>query len=103
MEYYAHIYGGVKEPLIHHLLRTADLAENFGDEFQCGKIMRQIGLLHDIGKHSSTFQNVLKGKETHIDHAIVGGNVYAEIGPQYNADRFLQMIISNVITAHHTN
>lgn len=55
-----------------HLSRVSALASNFGRELNIEKEAALAGLFHDFGKYSQRFQNVLCGKEIHIDHALPG-------------------------------
>lgn len=96
MEFYAH----PNELLINHLLATADLAEEFGHEFGSSKVTRQLGLLHDVGKHTEAFQNVLKKKEFKKDHAIIAGKVYIEHG---NIDsNWMKRQLALIMACHHS-
>ena len=58
-EYYAHKYQNQKELLIDHLHETADLADAYASDFGSGAVGKQLGLLHDVGKHTKNFQKVL--------------------------------------------
>lgn len=96
MEFYAHD----NELLIHHLTTTADLAEEFGSDFSNDKIARQLGLLHDIGKHTAAFQDVLHGKAHKKDHAIVAAKTYIEHGIVDNT--FMRRQLALIMASHHS-
>ena len=101
-EYYAHKYNGHQEPLIDHLNKTAELAEAFASEFGSGAVGRQMGLLHDIGKHTAKFQAVLDRRLTGINHAVVGAEVYFDRHrPEIIPNRELAMMICMCINCHH--
>jgi len=72
--YFAHSRGagGHPEPLRVHLARVAELAGVFASVF--GEQQRAVaaGLLHDLGKYGSLFQQVLEGKASHVDHWSAG-------------------------------
>jgi len=72
--YFAHSLGagGHPEPLRVHLARVAELAGVFASVF--GEQPRAVaaGLLHDLGKYGSLFQQVLEGKASHVDHWSAG-------------------------------
>ncbi len=53
-----------------HMTAAAQLAQRFGAEVSMPKRARVAGLLHDFGKCSEAFQNVLNGTAANIDHAI---------------------------------
>lgn len=55
-----------------HLSRVSALASEFGKALDLEKEAALAGLFHDFGKYSQRFQNVLSGKEIHIDHALPG-------------------------------
>lgn len=58
------------EPLEAHLLRVADLAEQFAHKFEAGDWGRLLGLWHDLGKYSTKFQTYLRqqnGFEAHLE------------------------------------
>ena len=102
-EYFAHTNGDKWETLLEHLFRTADLAEQYSDEFGSASIGRQIALLHDVGKHTRYFQKVLSRKLIGVDHAIVGAEVYYSLcGEGYIPNRKLAMIICMCIACHHS-
>ena len=104
MEYYAHISNsGTRELLIDHLNFVADFAQENGQSFHSGGICRQLGLLHDIGKCSQKFQDVLNGKEKHQDHAVVAGFLYADIMKQAKTLPCTLLCFADlVMAAHHS-
>ena len=50
---------GFQETNQSHLLKTSHLAQQFGAEIHKADEARLCGLLHDFGKYSQRFQNVL--------------------------------------------
>lgn len=100
MEFYAHTSKDGNELLSDHLIKTAELSKQYAAEFDNEKIGFQIGILHDVGKFTEKFQNVLKHKETKIDHAIVGAIIYFNHGNIES--KFMKRIISGIIAAHHS-
>lgn len=95
MEYYAKNKNekGHQETVEHHLRRTSELCYSFGKNFNEEKLCEIIGLLHDSGKYTKTFQEVLKGKEKHVNHALVG----AKLISNKNKD------LGSIIAGHHTS
>ncbi|MDD6269899.1 MAG: CRISPR-associated helicase Cas3' [Oscillospiraceae bacterium] len=63
---------GKSEPLEEHLKKTAILAEYFASAFGEGNAGKLMGWLHDMGKASELFQNVLKHHEHNVNHAAAG-------------------------------
>lgn len=103
-EYFAHTSGSDShnnEKLIDHLLLTADLAEANGLAFHNGKVCRQLGLLHDVGKRTENFQQVLEKKKVKQDHAIVAAIYYFNHGLIDNV--WLKKRLALIMAAHHSN
>ena len=55
-----------------HLEEVSEKAGVFGEQIGSRKTAELCGKLHDFGKYSRSFQDVLEGKRTHIDHALCG-------------------------------
>lgn len=55
-----------------HLTAVSVLAGGYGAAFACESAAEIAGLLHDFGKYSDWFQDVLTGKRTNVDHAVCG-------------------------------
>ena len=102
MEYYAHTSNYGNETVLEHSEKVGALASMYGDGFGHGKVMRQIGLLHDIGKNTLNFQRVLKGEAIKQDHAIVGGIIYNEYGKEYCSDKWMREHIALTGACHHS-
>lgn len=71
--YYAHISEDKlrSQTVLNHLEGTAALAGEFASAFGCGEWGYGVGLLHDIGKYSDSFQRRLKGGPR-TDHSTAG-------------------------------
>lgn len=101
--FYAHANEKQKEPLMEHLKKTGELAAGFASSFGCEKLGRQLGLLHDVGKHTERFQKVLRHEMVKVDHAIVGAECYAELADEdICTSDFIFLLICHCINAHHT-
>ena len=74
MQYYAKSenFSGHTETVKEHLSKVADLAQEYGAPIGLGDIAKLAGLVHDFGKYSQTFIDVLMGKKTGVDHAKCG-------------------------------
>jgi CRISPR-associated endonuclease/helicase Cas3 len=77
MNFYAHTAddGRQWQPLVTHLRNVAELSEKFAAPFGMGAEARLAGLLHDLGKYRTEFQEYLRHErkasaDTH--HAIYG-------------------------------
>lgn len=74
VEFYAHTENksGIKEPVFAHLREVARLASEFATAWGAGDEGYVTGMLHDLGKYSTAFQEVLTGDAIRIDHATPG-------------------------------
>ena len=64
--------GGHQQTNREHLQKVSSLAKQYGMEIGRADEARLCGLLHDFGKYSRNFQDVLRGTRTGVDHAIGG-------------------------------
>ena len=88
MEYYAKSENsqGHQEPGKEHLQKVAALAREYGEVLGLEEPAELEGQIHDFGKYTESFQDVLKGTRTGVDHAM-GGACFLECF--YITDRFL--------------
>ena len=79
MEYYAKSKNpqGHQETVKEHLQKVTALAQAYGKLLGLEKITELAGHVHDFGKYPRTYQDVLTGARTGIDHAI-GGACFLE-------------------------
>ncbi|MDR2696380.1 MAG: CRISPR-associated endonuclease Cas3'', partial [Deltaproteobacteria bacterium] len=88
------------QPLHEHLAAAAHKAAEFAAAFGSGEWTLLCGLLHDLGKFSSAFQQRLAGGRR-VDHSLAGALeaiTYLESGPY----ALLAKPIAHVISGHHT-
>lgn len=99
MQYYAKSenFSGHTETVKEHLSKVADLAQEYGAPIGLGDIAKLAGLVHDFGKYSQTFIDVLMGKKTGVDHAICGA-CYLEI--LYRGKAGVRPIVE-AVNGHH--
>ena len=87
-----------------HQRGVAELAAKFADTFGMGEWGRVLGLLHDIGKEKTAFQQHIKKESGYCPEITVEGNTsHAYVGGIV-ASRLFQMftpILSNIIMGHH--
>lgn len=89
--------GAGGQPLHEHLLRVSMQAKKNAAYFGAENAAAFCGLIHDLGKYSDTFQNVLLGKEHFVDHAAAGAYMQYEVyGGFVNA-------IGRAVYAHHSS
>ncbi len=109
-EYYAHTLEGRPQnewqKLEEHLRNVAKLARKFAEPFGSGDWAELIGWLHDIGKYSQEFQNMLIKtadnntnieKKGHPDHSTAG----AQKACQLYSNGF-DKLLAYTITGHHS-
>ena len=88
---------GTQKTVRTHLQEVEFLSGKYGKAFDAEIPARLCGLLHDFGKYSPTFQDVLTGKCSGIDHAI-GGAAFL-----YLLQKKALRSIIEAIAAHHSH
>ncbi len=80
MEYFAKSPNlqGHQETVKEHLQNVSALARTYGEPLGLGNAAALEGAVHDLGKYTKSFQDVLKGLRTGVDHAM-GGACYLEM------------------------
>lgn len=76
---------GRKQTVADHLEGTARRSAAFAADFGSERFGRLVGLAHDIGKNSSSFQRRLKENGPKVDHATAGAIECARIGAGMSA------------------
>lgn len=66
---------GQEQSILEHLTNTAALAAQFAAPFAAEAMAFQCGILHDIGKYSSSFQRRIRGSSEKVDHSTYGAQV----------------------------
>jgi len=84
------------QPLREHLENVAGIASEFADDFYSGRFGYVGGLLHDLGKYSSEFQQRLEGSKSRVDHSTAGA---IEARRLYHHAQ--SKILEYIITGHH--
>ncbi len=89
---------GEKETLEHHAQRASVLCGEFLKPIGYTEIGAILGGLHDFGKTSERFAEVLEGKRIHVNHAYPGAALaYWQYGQKKTA-----RMLATVIAAHHS-
>ncbi len=118
---YAHISGGHKQLLSHHLLNVAELSSSNARKVGLPLQGELIGLLHDLGKYSTEFQNYLKsatgllnfdedeefvdakGLKGKIDHSSAGAQfIWQGLSPQGQLGTIVSQILALCLASHHS-
>ncbi len=89
---------GEKETLGHHAQRASGLCSEFLKLMGYTEIGAILGGLHDFGKSSERFAEVLEGKRVHVNHAYPGAALAYFCYGQKKTARML----ATVIAAHHS-
>lgn len=99
MEYYAKSKNaqGHQETVKEHLQKVSALALEYGKPLGMAEIAELAGQVHDIGKYSEAFQDVLKGIRTGIDHSM-GGACFVE--GRYRGNPAIRPVVESV-NGHH--
>ena len=109
MAFYAHSVDGQDEekwePLMHHLTQVSERAANFAGAFGASSTACAMGILHDIGKCSATYQAYIRqGREPDgpkgPDHSTAGAKEAARLygGPNTPFGRMMAFGIAG----HHS-
>ncbi len=96
-----------KELLVDHATTVAELCEKDSSVFGVPSLGRLVGLVHDVGKASTAWQNYLFSdeKEEKIPHAPVGAKMLYEILHEFPDDnwmRYTAEVAALVIWGHHS-
>lgn len=91
---------GTQELLRDHQAKVSEMAGVFGEQIESRKTAELCGKVHDFGKYSESFQGVLEGKYTHIDHALCGAAfLYCLVANRKSSFRYKAAI--EAINGHH--
>lgn len=86
---------GTVQTVAEHLKGTADLAEQFAIP-PLKNLLKNSGLLHDVGKYQKSFQKRIRGKNIRVDHSTCGA-----ITAEHDFDAFEALILEYIIAGHH--
>lgn len=82
-----------QQTILEHLQGTAELAERFAEPFGGSAQARLAGMLHDIGKYSTEFQQRLQGAPFSVDHSTAGAQ---------EAKKLHQVEVAFAVAGHHS-
>jgi len=116
MEYVAHVRQGDRQvqSVKTHLLEVRELAETYGAKIGVKHIAGLAGVLHDLGKYTTAFQDYIweavnnpdsPPKRGSVDHSTAGGKLLYE---RYHQGRpsahpwILAEVVGNAILSHHS-
>lgn len=102
--FYARKNGEKLETVEEHCKKVSKMAGEYTDKFTHKSIGQLLGFLHDIGKNTDMFQNVLSKKENNVNHAIMSGILLGIEGcaELFETDTKYTEIFSNICSAHHS-
>ncbi len=100
-KYYAKskLPNGCQRTVKEHLQAVAELAGQYGSEFEREDETRMAGLFHDFGKYSDVFADVLEGRMKNIDHAMCGAAFLYSLKKHKSTYK----PIIEAINGHHTS
>lgn len=94
---------GFQETVCRHVRKVSQLAGAFAQVFGCEEEGRIAGLLHDFGKYTPLFQEVLVGRQHRVNHAAAGALFAREFCRQkLKAPENAYTTLAMVIFAHHS-
>lgn len=101
MEKYAHkTENGLMQTIEAHLNGVSELAKAFSvDMFKSAA--SAIGMAHDIGKYSETFQSRLNGSNVKFEHSCCGAIEYNKMKLN-KAEKLIALMLEYCIAGHHT-
>ena len=103
MEYYAHSREDLPQtewqPLDEHLENVAGYAERFAGKIGAAAWGRILGVLHDLGKYRTEFQERIRGKGNRIDHSVTGALWILNEG---KTNKAYAKLLAYCIAGHHT-
>jgi CRISPR-associated endonuclease/helicase Cas3 len=84
-----------------HLLNTAALTRQIGDDPVVGDFAYLAALIHDIGKYSQAFQKRLEGSKERVDHSTAGAQEVSKLFNQNINQKVMARMIAYCIAGHH--
>lgn len=84
-----------KQLLLEHLQNVARDTKKFAEIFGVGEIGEFIGIIHDIGKYSSEFQEKLNGVNNGAPHSAAGAKWLQE------QEHFMAPLFTYILAGHH--
>jgi CRISPR-associated endonuclease/helicase Cas3 len=90
------------QPLATHLREVSRLASWRAEKFGAGRLGALVGLLHDLGKYASEFQDYIAGRGPSPDHATAGAKEIQKLAAVTGIDRMAALIGAYCIAGHHS-
>ncbi len=87
---------GQEQPLLEHLIGTAEKASLYAKPFGKCKTAYLCGLFHDIGKYSKEFQSRIKNNGKLCDHSTAGAKELVSVNKRIGT------LLGYVIAGHHS-
>lgn len=98
IEYYAHSNGkGELQTLDEHLKNVSHLASQYSSVFDAEQMGYLCGMLHDIGKYSTEFQDRLLKCGKKVDHSTAGA-----LEAEKLLGKTFKIILGYIICGHHS-
>lgn len=88
-------------PLRDHLLSTASISAGYGESIQSKQACFAVGMLHDLGKYCSTFQDYISSRSGKGgDHSLAGAETLGDL-VRTPVERLFASILKYSIAGHH--
>lgn len=102
--FYAHTKGEEKanwQTIKEHLLNTSSIARAICDIPELTYFAETCGLLHDIGKYSTAFQNRLMGSPKPVEHSAAGAQYLVSLAEDNQHKEWFATLLAFCIAGHH--
>jgi CRISPR-associated endonuclease/helicase Cas3 len=112
-DFLAHLEGNLKQPLRDHLFAVSEAARRHSDKIGVGLAGAVIGLLHDFGKYSHSFQEYLRRMSLNtelpdpergqIDHSTAGAQtIWRTLRQQGTLQGIVGELLAICVASHHS-
>lgn len=93
-----------KQLLREHLINVSDMTSSNASKIGLPNLGKLLGLIHDLGKYSTSFQKHLtENNNDQVDHSTAGGQIiFDKLKDDTSKDRLLLEVISLCCFSHHS-
>lgn len=98
---YAHTVEGRNQTVKEHLQGVAGMSANFSNDM-LRPLAYYLGMVHDIGKYATAFQNRLNGSNTKYEHSSCGAIEIKKLVENNKQLEELACILQYCVAGHHT-
>ena len=93
-----------KQLLREHLINVSDMTSSNASKIGLPNLGKLLGLIHDLGKYSTSFQKHLtENNNDQVDHSTAGGQIiFDKLKDDTSKNRLLLEVISLCCFSHHS-